>query len=431
MRTTIFVNMVLAWLLFAVQITPILNRSTPNILKLVLLLAWFISTALEKGGQLPTMKDKIVVYCSLFWLIEVIWKMVGFSGLNPLVYLVRLSVFAIPLVSIYVLKCYSFREKQIFLFGMKFIVIANLISNIYLYIKYPKLFYVFGHMGATIKSTTNIGSTSFIFVCVLFIVITLISVINVRLSYRSLINVVLMLLFSFHIVFQNNRATAFVIFIAMVMSIFMVTTGNIKDNVKLKMFLRVMIGIILFATLSLPFLSILSSYFSDAYMGSRLAALSSFLNGEYSLENGSATNDSFSGRIALMQAGLGTIFDNFFNFIFGIGEYEYGTYNLRQLISAGVSNHSELIDSFTYYGVFGGVVYILFFKSIVNFVLQYCGSDQMRHQCMASLIIIFIYSILNKLFSGDIMFMLILYFPLSINMISMKRQNFVLLSNKF
>ena len=341
-----------------------------------------------------------------------------------------MSIFAIPLVSVYILRYYSFRAKQIFLLGMNLIVIANLISNVYLYIKYPKLFYVFGHTGFTIKSMTNVGDTSFVFVCVLFIITTLIRSINVRFSYRTLVNIMLMLLFSFHIVFQNNRATAFVIFVAMILSVFMVTTGRIKDNVKMKMFLRVVIGIVLFVTLSLPFLSFLSSFFSDAYMGSRLAILSSFLSGEYSLVDGSSANDSFSARIALMQGALGTIFDSLFNFIFGIGEFEYGTYNLRQLLNAGVSNHSELIDAFTYYGVFGGVVYILFFKSVVNYVLQYCYTDQIRRQCMVSLIIIFIYSMLNKFFSGDIMYMLILYFPLSMNIISMKCQNLVLLSNK-
>lgn len=427
-RVTIVVNMVLVWLLFFVQVTPIVQRNIPIILQLFLLLVWFFSTVLERGGPLPTIKDKIVFYSFLFWIIEIIWWLVGLSGMNPAVYFIRASIFAIPFVSVYVLRCYSLREKEILLFGMKFIVLANLISNVYLYVTNPRLFYVFGSYGSVVKKSSNIGSTSFIFVCILFIVITMIGVLNVKFSYRSLVNFVLMLLFSYHIIFQNHRATAFIIFIVLILSVLLVTTGRIKDNIKMKMFFRFLLGMMICIILVIPFLTFISRFFSDAYMGSRLASLLSFLSGEYS---GGASGDSFSSRTALMQAGLGTIFDNFYNFLFGIGEFDYGTYNLKQLINAGVSNHSELIDSFTYYGVFGGVVYILFFKSIVNFVLQHCASDQMRRQCMISLIIIFIYSILNKIFSGDIMYMLILFFPLSISMISMKKQNLVLLSNEF
>ena len=228
-----------------------------------------------------------------------------------------------------------------------------------------------------------------------------------------------------HVIFQNNRATAFVILMVMIFSILLVSTGRVKNNLKLRLFVRGGVGLLLFISASIPFLEMSSTFFSDAYMGPRLAMLTSFLKGESSLTL--VSGDSFSGRMALMQAGLSTVFDSFFNFQFGIGEPDCGFFSVKQLLNAGVSNHSELIDSFTFYGVGGGIVYLLFFKSIANFVKGYCISSQMCRHCSVALIVIFIYSILNKLFVGDIMYMLVLYFPLTINLMSMNKQTFLLL----
>lgn len=422
-RLTVFFNTLLIWMLFAIQLTPYIHRNIPNILKITILFIWFLSAALNEKGELPTEKDRIVVYSVIYWLIEFVWRIVGLSELNYLVYFVRLSVFAIPMISIYVLNYYSYSEKKILLSGLKVIFLANLISNFYLYLIDPMLFFNLGIVSA-VGRATNAGGTSFIFVCVLFISITLIRILNTKLTLGTLLDAGLILFCMYHIVFQNNRATAFVILMVMIFSLLLVSTGRVKNNLKLRLFVRGGVGVLLFLSVSIPFLEVSSTFFSDAYMGPRLAILTSFLKGESSLAL--ASGDSFSGRVALMHAGLSTVFNSFSNFQFGVGEPNCGLYNFRQLLKAGISNHSELIDSFTFYGVGGGVVYLLFFKSIANFVKGYCVSNQMCRHCSVALIIIFIYSILNKLFVGDIMYMLVLYFPLTINLMSMNERTFLL-----
>lgn len=411
LRTFMLPNIVLTLVLAGIEITPYLMRNFSNSIHLMLVPLWVLSASFAYHGKLPFDRDKVIFWTVLWFVIRIVWRVAGISVLAPIDYLLDITVYIIPFVMIYTLEHYTEREKTILKNGILVIVLVNLVSNISLFAKDPSSFIRLGVSGSASR-LTNAGDTTFVGLCMFLIGIMLIELLNSKQIKLKIVYLAIIGVSGYYIVFQNTRGTAFIILVVMVCLILLSSFREYEGNKTLKMVIRVFLFAILAIAVVIPLLELSSSTLDFFGLGDKLGLVSDVLQGNTSILEGGVS--SFSQRFQLMTAGITTFFSSLSNFFIGVGEDYYGTLGYLGLVQRGVSNHSEIIDAFTFFGIIGGTIKLTFIYQLLKKCVNVDYSERIKRQVIAFAAIIVVYSFLNKIIHANLMYILFIYFPLAI-----------------
>jgi len=345
-------------------------------------------------------------------------RALGKSNLVWNYFIDQITVFFIPIMMILILKTYNRREK-IFLATFLFVIVSiNIIHNVIIGISEPSIFWYLNDVvfGAQAR-LTNAGSTEFVSVCMFFVPLCMMLLLNVKSVLLYVLNIVIIGFSLWFLLFVNQRATAFFLLLLMFFGVIFVSLLRNNKAEKIAITYVVFGSFFLLMLFLIPVLKWASSLFSSERMISRINSLIVFLEGTPSFSKG---DSSLFLRIELAQTSISTFFNNFSNFFFGIGERIHGD-SIEELVQSGVGSHSEFLDCLAEYGLMGGVVIFGFISEIFKKIYSLCSSNIIRRQVKVILSGFLIYSFLNNSFSASTFYVLFLLLPLIIDLLYAKK----------
>lgn len=399
-RFSVLINMLLTIVFFLITVTPYLARSANQFVMFPLILLWIISALFIDS---KAYKSKVFYSWMLLWLYQILYRLIGFSQLPINNFVVRLYIFATPFLCYFILKEYNYKELKKLSHLLLFIVAANIVSNVLLGEQDTD---VFNSTNSFDSPSNNAGGTMFVAACLFAAGSFFLLVKNYRPFIIKVLGILLLSLSIYYIAILNSRATAFFLFILLILGL--IISDRFNKNLSFKqgsLMLAISVVLLVLVPIVLPSLSG-SSLISDR-ISIRIDDVVSALNGNLS----PGGTGSFGVRIYLAQVSLNTFTQSIFTFIFGIGENFHNADNLFDLVRGGVGQHSEFIDVLARYGALGGfLTYYSVYQLFDSIKTQLLNTNMVGGFKVLFLVFI-LYSILNNSFQPEIFMVAFLLFP--------------------
>lgn len=422
-RPHVFLNLLLTVTLAAIAITPILSRNFSYIGNLVIFSLWLVSAFIVNGAKIRLSSNNKV---AVWWLVYIGWLLfmflIGHSNVSMNFLLIRIPIYFIPIMTLFIVKKYNYKELLYLGKGLFIIVAINVISNIIIGIQNPTIFSELNGLDAGIvDKTTNTGDTLFVAICLFTMAICWIIFQNTHRSLYNFFSVVLFVLMGYYLLILNTRSTALIILLIMVV-LFMVMPEPKSKHKRLNT-IFIIIVVLLFLTFALvPTLDALVNLFSSSQrMSDRLndiLELTQSGNIDY-IEDG-----SLAQRYILSMTSLSTFTSSIPRFLIGIGEDIHG-YNFYDLLKCGVGGHSEFFDCLAKYGIVGGYLVIKVLSSTMKYIYGLTVSTKIKSNLKVVMITFIIYSFLNTSFLGGVFYVLFMLLPIVILLIDTENKKHI------
>lgn len=423
-RSNIAVNMFFMLLLATASITPIMTRVIPHILHLFIWGMWFL-TSLSIGliGVIKNQKTYI-----LWWLLYVIMIFTScifrHSDVSINFLIVRVpTIFTIPFMLPLVICRYNLNEKLLVWKILVFVLIINLIHNIYLGIANPDCFRELDGLNPdSINNKTNAGDTAFVLLCLLSSALFWICTRCSFLKKNKMLYLFAAIVFPLYFIFINSRATTLLMFVALVfgfaLSFKKPSARNQKKRKSSLLLLILLAGLILTVIkFIVPFMTFMISIFEDNQeMSNRFADILAIMSGDSSFDT--LEDGSLAQRFILWTTSINTFFSSIPNFLIGVGE-DVHDYDMASLIKCGVGGHSEYFDLAAKYGMLGIIIVFKSLKYFYTYIVNITEDQMKKNLFLVVFVVINIYGFLNGYF-GSSFYILLLLIPVS----------FVLMDNK-
>ncbi len=418
-RYFVSLNIFFTVVLSALAITPYLSRNVSPVINFLFFVLWVVTALISNGLKLKIdLNNKVVLWTVVWYIWQILMRFIGNSNIAWNNYIHRITLYAIPLIMIFVIYKYNNKEKSILGKAVFLIIAFNIISNIVLWIKNPNVFQNLNYVieGAE-NRLTNAGSTSFVGICMFFSAICLIIFINTKRMWYKLASIFGTCISLFFMLRINPRAIASFILIAMTLGILLVSHGvwNKKSIIIYICILLLLTPMLIF--LMIPLLEWGKSLFTSPEIQKKIEDVINVLKGT-SLES-FGNDSSLQARFLLSKASLTTFTSSISNFVFGVGENVHGD-TVQELIAFGVGGHSELIDSLAEYGLIGGLIIYKFISAIIKYVSSLASSSKIKRQLIVVMTAFIIYSILNNSFFWDMFYVLMVLLPVVVVLLNSK-----------
>ena len=128
----------------------------------------------------------------------------------------------------------------------------------------------------------------------------------------------------------------------------------------------------------------------------------------------SLDNSSLAGRFLLGMTSLKTFFSGITSFIWGIGDNIMikEQYEFYDLLSLGIGNHSQFLDTLAKYGIIGGVIFVNIVKGMSIWLKKIAIRRQFSHYIGLFVFVFFFQSVLNNSLFPDLFIIIFILFPL-------------------
>lgn len=412
LRISVIVNI----LLFAVQaviyMTPYLNRVLHYEIRGILFAIWVLSTLFLKVRLTSILKEKHLCWFAIYTLWVLLMSLIGHSARPFMVQLASIPCLAIPFVGYIVVNYYNTKEQG-FLLKILFIIIAiNLMSNYFIGFTNPNFFEI-EHMEGTDAYFSNAGSTSFVASLSFLTIVLLILFFNIKKSSKKFPIIIAIALISFYLFLLNPRATTLILLVFAAISILLIHRAPKSPKLRKSYYFRTgtLLMIITLVAL-LPLVSFLGNVDNER-LSSRFSDIGVILQGG---SINSLDDSSLAGRFLLGMTSLNTFIASIPNFIWGVGDNILigEQYEFYDLLSLGIGNHSQFLDTLAKYGIFGGVIFINIILGISRWLKRISVRESYYQYIDLFILVFFLQSILNNSFLADIFIIIFVVFPLLI-----------------
>ena len=360
-RTTNKMLVAIAFITAIVCSTPILERAVLLAFVSLLIILYLVGNA---GKKAPFENSKHIFICFLFIALMFMYNFLGVSDTSLVIYIVPVSFFLIMLMTPYVPLLLRKRKSWEWLFyAMVIVMLLNVISNIYLCIRYPEinLASTREYMSEEMLANLNVGSTRFYTFTLFFFDVCFFVFLNCKekkLKYFMLISSIIT---AIYICVYCLKAAVVLFFL---LSIFFLYYS--RRNRQSKSFFAVvgisgLLVLLLVMTYTDEIINFIVAVSPSERITVRLVTL-------LDADNAAASSVTLTNRTDLYMLSVQTWLSSPTAFFFGIGDHPT-TYDLA---ATGIGHHSEFLDSLARYGLVGFfMLYFILAKSIKNVARQF------------------------------------------------------------
>lgn len=412
LRFAVLVNIVLFTIQAVIYLTPRLNRLLHYDVRGVLFVLWALSTLFLNIKVSALFKEKHLVWFMIYTIWILLMSLIGHSARPFMVQLATLPVMAIPFVGFIAVNSYNAKEQGLLLRILFLIISLNLLSNIYIGIINPQYFDI-EHMEGTDAYFSNAGSTSFVASLSFLTIVLLILLFNIKKSSKKFPIIIAIALISFYLFLLNPRATTLILLVFAAISILLIHRAPKSPKLRRSYYFRTGTLLLIITLVALlPLVSFLGNVDNER-LSARFSDIGVILQGGSinSLDDG-----SLAGRFLLGMTSLNTFIASIPNFIWGVGDNILigEQYEFYDLLSLGIGNHSQFLDTLAKYGIIGGVIFINIVLGISRWLKRISVRESYYQYIDLFILVFFLQSILNNSFLADIFIIIFVVFPLLI-----------------
>lgn len=347
---------ILIAIMLVVNMVPYLSRNMSLIIQFIILI-YIPSVNYKYFINLEENEKKTMYFIFLYICIGLLYRLLGISSASLDNYFTSIKFFWLFIVFLLTKNLTSVGQIKFFLITILFSYIYTIYTNYRYSIVNDHYITMFLN-----DPNSNAANTGFASCSLLFSGIFVTSFFSSKSKTIKLSCISLLIISYYYLIFIAERGTTFIL--ALMMFVVMFFNRNIeKNNSRLYLtYIILAITLVLFFTGLLSILLELISGLLPERIGLRMLALSSLFSGTSITEVGY----SVTGRYELMLRSINTFIGSFSNFIFGVGDDR--PLNIR------VGCHSEWIDTFARYGIFGGTILLYtignIFSSIRSVIIR-------------------------------------------------------------
>lgn len=405
-------NMIMVVLMAIIVITPYLSRTVPSIIRLLLFIIWTIDVfSHSRNNSILTEGFGLARWLIILLCWQFILSLVGYSSLKPTNIIMRIPVYCIPIIGMYSVNHYSYREIKTLFSLLLIIVLVNLIDNVRLEIISPGFFDAFKRSDESF-AVTNGGSTSF--VCSILAVIPILYLrytnININIKTKKIYYLVYMVLSVYYIIFINSRATVlFILIFYIIMLMFERRTARFEGGRGIRSFFLIFLLIIIIIAF-IPSLEFLARILPDR-LSFRILDVVDSINSRQIDDSGEG---SLYSRWYLATISINTWLSSPMHIIMGKGEDVALSGSFVDLVRLGIGQHSEFADFLAKYGLIGAFLLYKSLSSMIKYILSLCNDYLMKREVLVMLLGFLLMSIFNNSLIDNYLTVLFIILPLSI-----------------
>lgn len=400
-HTLLFVSLVL--LIVFLFFSKYINVSS-NFFKIPIMILW-LPTMFKLFGSL-TKDEKSFVRASVgLLIISLFYIIIGYSDTNRTIAFRVLTWLMTGMISVYAMLLFTDNEKK-WLFSIITIVI---ILSTFFYIRSG--YYLINYVEFTGDLAT--ASTWFGSILILLTGVSLISFIYIKSWIPRVISIVIFIMTLYMTFTIMQRGTNVILTVA---EIFIILLFNLKNKTVVWTFTG-LIAILAILFVSSDFLIALLDWFAGVIPSQRVASRLNQLSTALMYNSIEAGGGSFSARYELIMTSWNTFTSSFIHFIFGAGEH--------WVTDTIIGHHSFMVDSLARYGIIGGALLFLYYKSQYWIMMSMLNKKTEWALLMQCSVVYFIYLFRNfygNLTNANSSIVILLYFPLVFHIINCYKQ---------
>ena len=356
-------------------------------------------------------KNNALIPFILFVILDFFYQFVGLSVGVPNS-ICRMAFFSVLFIFTSLNNSIDIKESKRLFFIVFVIVLANVISNIWLGIKYPAVSLLV-ISGAEFKDM-NVGGTWFSVVVLLFLNICALMALNLNKLFQRLLFWGGAFLSFVYLIFYGMRGS---VVLFMLISLFFLLFYKYTRISPIIRYLAVILFVLVVLQVSLNS----DAFFDFLYKITPEGRLQGKIRGIQSAADYGVDEDSFSNRWGLYMLSLHTWMDNPQSFLFGIGEdktvaakFGYDYSGLK------IGGHSDFLDAFAKWGVLG-VSFILWYIVVAfKYIMNQFNDREIRKQVRVILLTFFLCFTFKVVLYTDIALLVFFLLPLSAKILNNK-----------
>ena len=130
--STATINLILSLLIIVIDITPFFSRNITRAIPILLTTLWIMSCFMFNKGKTAVSRidGRVILWTICYYVLQVLYKMLGISDHAYNEYINRVCVYYIPLLLIVSHKYYNNKQKRILRQVIFAVFIINLIQNV-------------------------------------------------------------------------------------------------------------------------------------------------------------------------------------------------------------------------------------------------------------------------------------------------------------
>lgn len=358
-----------------IAVTPELNKSFPKVMWIVINLLWYFEVFLFEHHQVK-FAAKTFAFGILFWIIyETVLSIIGFSSASIGNYHIQFCFFDLLIKALYAKQFYSTKQKSFLFRAIQLVVIINVIQNIYISNLFPNIQNAI-YQHPEVGDGLNIAMTEFYNMLAFFIGVNFLAFYIEEKMVWKVFDISAIVLCYYFMLTCTTRATSLTMSVVLLVSVWYLHKLGYR---------KVSPGPIVCLIVLFCFLS----YFMDDIINmlpDRVAVRYMTLAGD------SGGDTATLSRFELIGNSIRTFFANP---VFGIG------YHLGNDYFSLVGQHSLITDYLAWFGIFGAIFLIFFFRSLYRLLPKGCNSIFLTRYSRYLILVFCIYSVLSNTFRPE------------------------------
>lgn len=350
----------IAFIIAMVCSTPLLERAVLLAFISLLIIAFLFFNI---GKKAAFANSKHIFVCFLFIALMFMYNLLGVSDISLVSYTVPVSFFLIMLLTPYVPLL---RKRKIWkwLFNaMVIVMLLNVISNIYLCIRYPEinLASTREYMSEEILANLNVGSTRFYTFTLFFFDVCFFVFLNCKEKIMKWFMLVCSFITAVYICVFCLKASVVVFFLLSIGFLFFARRRKQTKSFFAVVGITGLLAVLLVTNYTEEIIDFIVSVSPSERITVRLVTL-------LDADNAAASSVTLTNRTDLYMLSVQTWLSSLSAFLFGIGDHSSDI----DLAATGIGHHSDFLDSLAKYGLVGMILlYSILFRSLKNIVRQF------------------------------------------------------------
>lgn len=393
-RANVLLSNVLTIILVFIMLTPYMINNGNNYIKIAVFIVWVVSWFLFAPSE-RILNNTLFVFPVLFLILQIIYIIIGFSGIGLLSVIDRMPIYFVPLYADIAIERMTKSELKIVSSSIFAIFLFNLIINAFF-------------EGNSLDGGLWVSSqTNYVFSVAIMVLICLYIVISKLQGSNQLKYWTVLVLGTYYLIFVNSRAISTIVLV--VCGTMLLFTAYVwKDNQK--SYARGMVVLVLMAVLLVNIESIvglMANFTGNEWMGEKVNDLVAFINGDEIKSYG-----SLNMRLTLYEASIRTFLSSPLKFVFGTGEQAIPVASLYYAKLYGIGGHSEFFDLAGEYGLIGIAIVFIWFKNVYNRLLIPNVHVKKRNKVRCVWLMLILYGFVNNIVYGNVFWLMLCYFPI-------------------
>ena len=373
----------------------------------------WLPTIVKSNYLLTRQEHNMQTATLIFLLIVSVYFFSGYSKIDIVWYLRTIWWLLSGVLSIFILKGCSPKEKKIYfyyLIAILFVFILSISTQ-------GRALIAEGSQG----DASSLGQTWISSMLTLLTGFSFIVVLNVKSLVPRLIGLFFILITLYVNLFVLQRATNFILTIFEIIAILMMSFKN-RKVVVVGVFVVIVTFFLMFLTdLYIDILQWVADVVPSERLSVRIQSIL-FAMQYQSIDEGGGT---MAARNDLMAISWNTFKSSFIHIFIGAGDYKHG--------NTVIGNHSYIIDSLASYGIIGGMLLYQIFKN--QYYILVSGIDRVKnHSFYLQVTIVFIVYLLRnltgKMTFAEVNVIILIFFPLLIEYIQNHNDKYQISKNR-